>query len=115
VADLDAMSRNPELSKLCATDPWGGGAKIPLGWMSSFFNHVLPPPESYTGPPVTLVHPEQDNWTPPQLSLRFLKRIQAPTRSIMLTNCGHFPIEQPGVSQLEQAVLEVCNSLGKNL
>lgn len=111
IADLDAMSRDPELSRLCATDPRGGGTRVPLGWMSSFFNHVPPAPETFTGTPVTLVHPERDTWTPPELSLRFLNRIAAPTQSVMLTNCGHFPIEQPGVSQLEQTLLDTISAV----
>lgn len=109
--NLDAMSRDPGLSRLCATDPRGGGAKVPLGWMSSFLNHVPPAPETFTGTPVTLVHPELDTWTPPELSLRFLERIAAPTRSVLLSNCGHFPIEQPGVNQLEETLLDTISAV----
>ncbi|MFF5217694.1 alpha/beta fold hydrolase [Micromonospora sp. NPDC000442] len=108
---LDAMSRDPNLSRLCATDPRGGGTKVPLGWMSSFLQHVPPAPETFTGTAVTLVHPELDTWTPPELSLRFLERIAAPTRSVLLTNCGHFPIEQPGVNQLEETLLDAISAV----
>lgn len=106
MADVLAMSSNPELSRLCARDPRGGGSRVPIGWLSSFMNFQHAAPERFDMTPVLLVHPAEDTWTPPELSLRFLERIAAPTRAVMLENCGHFPVEQPGVSQLEDALVE---------
>lgn len=106
-ADAGAMSRNAELSQLCLDDPLGAGGRVPIGWLSSFMNFTHTPPEDFHDTPVLLVHPAADSWTPPELSLRFLDRISAPTTAIPLENCGHFPIEQPGLHQLETALREV--------
>lgn len=104
LADMLNMSRDPRLSRLCASDPRGGGVSVPLGFLSSWmaFRHTAP--QSYTAAPVTLVAPAADAWTPPEVSIRFLQRISAPTELVMLDKCGHFPIEEPGLTQLRDAM-----------
>lgn len=106
-ANVAAMSQNAQLSRLCREDQLGAGGRVPIGWLSSFMNYQHSPPEQLTDTPVLLVHPAADAWPPPELSLRFLGRIAAPTRAVMLESCGHFPIEQPGLDQLEEALREV--------
>lgn len=104
VANLSKMSRNPELSELCATDPLGGAAVVPLGFLAAYMRYRHTPPESMTTP-VTLVHPDLDAWTPVELSMRVFRRIAAPGKVIMLRECGHFPVEEPGITDLVTAVL----------
>ncbi|WP_431949780.1 alpha/beta hydrolase [Nocardia lijiangensis] len=107
LADMRNMSLDPALSDLCARDPRGGGVRVPLGFLADFMTFRHTPPEEFTSAPVTLVHPAADRWTPPALSTRFLARIPAPTRTVLLENCGHFPIEEPGLSRLATALREV--------
>lgn len=111
VANFAKMSRNPGLSRLCASDPMGGGARVPLGFLRSFMGHRHVRPESATTP-ITLVHPARDAWTPAELSLRFYSRIATPGRVVMLRECGHFPIEEPGVEDLVSEVIRLARSLG---
>lgn len=107
LADMAAMSTDPALSRLCGSDPRGGAASVPLGFVSSWMNFGHTAPENFDAAPVTLVAPAADTWTPPALSIRFLQRISAPTTLVMLENCGHYPIEEPGLSQLRRAMLTV--------
>lgn len=107
VANLSKMSRNPGLSRLCATDPRGGGARVPIGFLTSYMRYRHTPPELMTTP-VTLLHPSRDAWTPVELSVRVLRRIAAPTKLIMLRECGHFPIEEPGITDLITELLELA-------
>ncbi|CAM3183494.1 alpha/beta hydrolase [Prescottella defluvii] len=97
---MNRMSNNPDLSRLCASDPRGGGVRVPLGFLADWFAFPHTVPEQFTAAPVTLLHPAADRWTPPQASRRFLDRISAPTRSVLLENCGHWPVEEPGLTQL---------------
>ncbi|QBJ94634.1 alpha/beta fold hydrolase [Rhodococcus sp. ABRD24] len=97
---MNRMSNDPDLSRLCASDPRGGGVRVPLGFLADWFTFPHAVPEQFTAAPVTLVHPAADRWTPPQLSQQFLDRICAPTQSVLLENCGHWPIEEPGLAQL---------------
>ncbi|WP_264077724.1 alpha/beta hydrolase [Mycolicibacterium houstonense] len=104
---MTAMSGNRELARLCATDPRGGGMRVPLGFLCSWMNFAHTSPETFDAAPVTLVHPGADRWTPARLSVRFLQRIAAPTRLVMLDGCGHYPVEEPGLSQLVSALRRV--------
>ncbi|MBY6411025.1 alpha/beta hydrolase [Rhodococcus sp. BP-252] len=110
--DVGNMSGNSELSRQCATDPLGGGVSVPIGFLSSFMSYEHVRPEAYDGPAVTLVHPAEDRWTPPEVSIRFLERVAGPTSLVMLEGCGHFPIEQPGLSQLVDVVESMARKYG---
>lgn len=107
LVDVNNMSLDPELSRLCATDPKGGGVRVPLGFLGSWLNFEHAAPEAFRAAPVTLVHPAADRWTPPELSIGFLNRIAGPTKLVLLENCGHYPIEEPGLSQLADALRAV--------
>lgn len=109
LADMGNMSTDPRLSALCASDPRGGGVSVPLGFLASWMNYRHTAPEDYDGAPVTLVAPAADEWTPPDLSIRFLQRISRPTELVMLENCGHYPIEEPGLAQLRDAMRTVLS------
>lgn len=111
LVDMTNMSLNPALSRLCATDPKGGGVRVPFGFLSSWLNFEHTAPETFDAAPVTLVHPAADNWTPPELSIRFLNRIAGPTKLVLLDNCGHYPVEEPGLSQLVTALRAVRDEL----
>ncbi|MGW0161539.1 alpha/beta hydrolase [Mycobacterium sp. NPDC003323] len=113
LADMSAMSNTPALSALCAADPRGGGVRAPIGFLSSWLNHRHTRPERYRGAPVTLVAPAADTWTPPKLSQRFLQRICAPTRMVLLDNCGHYPIEEPGLTRLEEVGRETVRDVAE--
>lgn len=104
---MNRMSNDPDLTRLCMSDPRGGGVRIPLGFLADWFTYPHTAPEDFTAAPVTLVHPAADRWTPPSPSLRFLDRIAAPTRAVLLENCGHWPIEEPGLTQLITAARSV--------
>ncbi|MFD3747728.1 alpha/beta hydrolase [Nocardia sp. NPDC058633] len=112
LVDMANMSLDPSLSRLCATDPRGGGVRIPLGFLADFLSFRHTPPEEFAAAPVTLVHPAADRWTPPELSLRFLDRLSAPTSVVLLDGCGHFPVEEPGVTQLADTLRAVITEVG---
>lgn len=109
VANLSKMSRNPDLSALCATDSLGGGAQVPLGFLASYMRYRHASPEAMRAP-VTLLHPALDAWTPVELSMRVFRRLASPDKVIMLRECGHFPIEEPGITDLVTAVIELSKS-----
>lgn len=110
VADFSKMSSDPGLSELCAGDPFGGGGRVPLGFLTSYlrYRHALP---ETMRTPVTLMHPSRDAWTPVELSMRFFRRIATPGRVVMLRECGHFPIEEPGIGDLISEMLLLAGSV----
>lgn len=106
IADLARMGRDPALGRLCARDPRGGGAWLPLGFLASYLRH--PHTQARTVPlEVHLMHPELDQWTPKALSERTLRTLPGPTGSRALRGCGHFPLEEPGLQDLLDGLEEV--------
>jgi alpha-beta hydrolase superfamily lysophospholipase len=103
IANMSKMSRDPAMSRLCAADPRGGGARVPLGFLTSYLRFRHTPP-ARMGTPILLAHPSLDGWTPVELSARVLERAASPTRMVMLRECGHFPIEEPGLTDMFRAI-----------
>jgi alpha-beta hydrolase superfamily lysophospholipase len=119
VAPMHAISRDPALSRLCGMDARGGGSRVSLGFLASYlFSRPEVPPQDFREVPVTLIHPTQDRWTPPEMSLAFLRNISAPTRHVPLEGCGHFPVEEPGLTRavevLQQVLEEVAGTVGES-
>jgi alpha-beta hydrolase superfamily lysophospholipase len=112
-ANMMAVSSDARLSRLCASDPRGGGARVPLGFLSSFMNYRHTDPTAFAAAPVTLVAPGADRWTPVDVSTPFLERISGPTKLVILQNCEHFPIEEPGIGQLRDEVLATVNEVAQ--
>lgn len=52
------------------------------------------------------VHPEIDEWNPFEISRLFFDKIQTAKKVVILKNAGHFPIELPGLNQLEVACID---------
>ncbi|KUM35358.1 alpha/beta fold hydrolase [Arthrobacter sp. EpRS71] len=112
IADMRHIANHPGLVKQVLTDPGGGGGRLPLGWMRSYLeSSPLVEPEHFAQTPVLMVHPGQDRWTPLEISQPFFNRIAAAKSLIVLENCGHFPTEGPGFTQMLDAVQDVVNSL----
>jgi pimeloyl-ACP methyl ester carboxylesterase len=99
------VANDPEIARLASEDPIGGGNSVPLRFMRSLLT-IQPTiePEDFDVCRVLLVHPAADLWTKVEASRLFFDRIKGSKQLVMLENCGHLPLEQPGLNQLEEAV-----------
>lgn len=103
---MQRMSRDSALTALVCADPLGGGNRVPLGLMASLFDTApAMEPEQFQRCPVLMLHPACDDWTPVAISDRFFQRLAGPKQRVLLDECGHFPIEQPGLDQMRDALL----------
>lgn len=109
---MNAMSNDSVLNRLVAADPFGGGVHVPVRFMHSIFT-ARPDiePENFEVCPVLLVHPADDRWTGIASSRDFFDRIKGEKNLVMLDNCGHFPVEEPGITQLQQAALQFLSAI----
>lgn len=48
------------------------------------------------------------------ISDRFFDRLAAPRERVLLDQCGHFPIESPGVDQLRHALLAFLERIARS-
>lgn len=104
VSDMRHIANDPGLVREVVADRRGGGTRVPLGWLRSYLeSRPLREPEQFTTP-TWLLQPGLDRWTPLELSLPFFSRIAGDKELVVLDGCGHFPIEQPGFTQMIDAV-----------
>ncbi|MCG8315182.1 MAG: alpha/beta hydrolase [Pseudomonadales bacterium] len=115
VSRMDTISNDKELSDLVMKDTLGGGTSAPLNFMLSIFN-TCPAiePEDFNLCPVLLVHPEQDRMTPLPLSEKFYRRLRGNKQWVVLKGCGHIPIEEPGIVDMEKSTLRFLSQLKVN-
>ncbi|HBO4788491.1 TPA: alpha/beta hydrolase [Pseudomonas aeruginosa] len=93
--------------KACLKDRTSAGNWASLRFLSSYLSYAPAiEPEAFEVCPVLLTQPAADRWTPLALSRPFLRRlgrIEVTTR--LLDNAGHYPLEEPGLTQMNEAIL----------
>jgi alpha-beta hydrolase superfamily lysophospholipase len=111
-SNMKGIANDADLVRLACEDPIGGGNRVPLRFMRSLLA-IRPAiePEDFDLCPVLLAHPAADRWTTIEASRPFFERIKGPKELVMLENCGHLPIEEPGGSRLEEAVVAFLRNL----
>jgi alpha-beta hydrolase superfamily lysophospholipase len=109
---MHAIANDARLAQLVCEDPLGGGNRTPLGFLRSLFEMVPDiEPEDFDVCPVLLAHPGDDRWTTLQASRLFFDRIAGPKKLVVLEGCGHMPVEEPGVTELDRAVTSFLESI----
>lgn len=103
---MDAISNDQQLSRLVAKDSYGGRTNIPLSLLQSLMG--TPPAvaaEEFDRCPVLLVHPGVDHMTDIRFSRRFFGRLGTSEKEmVVLEGAGHWPIEERGATQMNDAV-----------
>ena len=107
ISKLEWITNDPAFSRIFIEDPLVGQARINLDFYRSMTVYEPPiAPEAFDQCPLLLAHPADDKWTPLAVSQPFFDRLGCDKGLVMLEGCGHFPYEEPGVSQLREAVEE---------
>lgn len=102
--------------KVCMKDRTSAGKWVTLKFLSSYLGYKpVVEPEAFNICPILLTQPAEDSWTPLHLSKIFLKRIKrVPVKVVLLENAGHYPIEQPGLSQMREAIEDFIHRCCQN-
>lgn len=105
VSKMGRITNDPNFSRVFLRDPLAAGSRLQFRFMRSLFEaDPAVAPEQFSGCPLLLAHPALDMWTPPALSREVFDRLACAKGYVELEGAGHFPYEQPGVTQLEEAV-----------
>ena len=111
VCKIELMSLNPTFSKIFIKDKLAGGTKLSMKFLRTFSDYK---PEisfkEFDLCPVLLVHPEKDDWTPFRLSERIFNQLKGEKEFHLLSECGHAPIEEPGIFEMEKHIVEFINN-----
>lgn len=101
VNDADALS-------VFLKDPSSAGAWVSIRFLNSYMNFKPAlEPADFDICPVLLTQPAKDRWTPQHLSEPFLSAIRkVPVKTVMLENAGHYPLEDPGLQQMADTIID---------
>lgn len=116
MSKMNNISNNPALSALCSNDRLGGGNWVPARFLRTLM--TTDPdlePEDFRVCPVLLTHPGVDRMTEISLSRRFFDRIAAPKHMVVLEGASHMPTEQPGIGQMERAVIAFVSEIAAQM
>ena len=104
-SNMRAIANDPALARLFLQDRLGGGNVVSIHFMRSLFDAApTVEPQHFDVCPVLLVHPAADRWTTVEASRLVFDRLPGDKQLVMLEGCGHFPVEAPGVQQMQEAV-----------
>ncbi len=105
---MTALVNNKAALKACLRDKTSAGKWVTMKFLSSLTTYKpVVEPEAFDICPILLTQPAKDSWTPLHLSEIFLKHVnRVPTKVVMLENAGHYPLEQPGLTQMCDAVVD---------
>lgn len=92
--------------QVCLRDRTSAGNAMTMTFLSSYLAYRPGvEPEEFDVCPILLTQPGEDRWTPLHLSRLFLDRLdRVPVTTVILEGAGHYPIEQPGLDQMVDAI-----------
>ena len=107
-----AMANDQKFVSLLKKDKVGSGSWVYL----KFFRTLMETkpaiePEDFTKCPLLFVQPEKDYIIPWEISKPFYDRLACAKQVVFLDNCGHIPLEEPGVFSLRKEALDFLQKL----
>jgi alpha-beta hydrolase superfamily lysophospholipase len=105
---MSALANDPGAMKVLRKDRTSAANWVSIRFLDRYMNYVpAVAPEEFDACPVLLTQPAADRWTPHHLSVPFLNRItRVPVDTVMLDNAGHYPLEEPGLTQMQDAIAD---------
>ncbi|MEU6577486.1 alpha/beta hydrolase [Streptomyces sp. NPDC046805] len=105
---MSALANDPAAMKVLMKDRTAAGNWVSVRFLDRYMNYApAVEPEDFDACPVLLTQPAEDRWTPLHLSRPFLSRItQVPVDTVMLDNAGHYPLEEPGLTQMQDTIAD---------
>ncbi|OMG74431.1 alpha/beta hydrolase [Burkholderia ubonensis] len=103
---MSTLVNNDAALKVWLSDRRSAGNAMTMAFLGSYVSYrPVTEPEDFDVCPILLTQPAADRWTPLHLSELFLTRIRkVPMKVVMLDNAGHYPLEQPGLAQMVDAI-----------
>ncbi|MFJ7223653.1 alpha/beta hydrolase [Streptomyces sp. NPDC098090] len=105
---MSALANNPDAMKVFMKDRISAANWVSVRFLDRYLNYApAVEPADFDACPVLLTQPVEDRWSPHHLSLPALSRIiKVPVDTVMLDNAGHYPLEEPGLQQLQDAIAD---------
>ena len=111
VSKMNKLVNNDEALDVFLDDKTSAGNWVSTRFLHSYLTYQPAiEPEDFRICPILLTQPAEDHWTPITLSEPFLEKLpENGWSSVMLENAGHYPLEMPGLQQLEDSMVAFIN------
>ncbi len=106
-----AMANNEEFVARLMKDKVGSGSKVYVKFLRTLFEAGPDVEPELFQTPLLFLQPEKDHIIPWWVSEPFYNRLACEKQLVELQNCGHIPLEEPGISQMEDAALNFLQKL----
>jgi alpha-beta hydrolase superfamily lysophospholipase len=110
---MHTLVNDKDVLEIFLKDKTSAGSSASMRFLASYCSYrpVLEP-EEFDVCPVLLTQPSQDRWTPLPLSKMVLGRMaRTAVKIVGLENAGHYPLEEPGLTQMADAIADFLRSL----
>ncbi|RGP76547.1 hypothetical protein FLONG3_5208 [Fusarium longipes] len=104
---MSTLVNNEEALQACYRDNTAANSWVSMKFLASFgFYKPAKEPAEFDICPILLTQPAEDRWTPLWVSEAYLKNVtKVPVKKVMLENAGHYPLEDPGLQQMSEAIV----------
>lgn len=107
-----AMANDPSFVRKLKEDKVGSGSWVYLKFLRTLFEaKAAIEPEKFTQCPLLFFQPEKDFIIPWEISQPFYDRLACDKEVIFLENCGHIPMEEPGIHTLHKKAMEFISHI----
>lgn len=103
---MSALANDPGAMKVFMKDRTSAANWMSLGFLATYMNY-RPAVEAadFDACPVLHMQPAEDRWTPYEVSVPVTHHItKVPVTEVTLDNAGHYPLEDPGLRQMVEAM-----------
>ncbi|KAK9350869.1 Alpha/Beta hydrolase protein [Lipomyces doorenjongii] len=110
---MSALVNNSDALKIFLADRSSAGSWASMHFLSTYSSYrPALELEDFDVCPILLTQPAQDKWTPLHLSELVLSRIKkVPVETVVLENAGHYPLEDPGLQQMANAIIKFIHEI----
>ena len=106
------MANNSEFVKALMNDKIGSGSAVYLKFFRTLFEVSQKIElEDFNTCPLLFLQPEEDYIIPWSMSKPFYDALPCKKEMIILKNCGHIPLEKPGINQMIDAAIYFLEKL----
>ncbi|KAF4439113.1 hypothetical protein F53441_12664 [Fusarium austroafricanum] len=110
---MSTLANDPDAMKACMRDNTSANGWVTMTMMADLVTYKpTKEPKDFDTCPILLTQPAEDRWTPLWVSEAFLKDVdKVPVKTVMLDNAGHYPLEDPGLQQMVEAIVSFLKDI----
>lgn len=102
---MSALANDPGAMKVFMKDRTSAGNAMWLRFLATYMRYTPKvEPADFDACPVLLTQPAQDRWSPRELSTPVVSKLRD-FEEVSLEGAGHYPLEDPGLRQMEDAIV----------